>query len=85
MLANLRNVYVGRGDTASLLWVVELNAQFADSSVGEHRELADVLSARGAFGRAADTYDHTADLADALGLNSSTDRASSAALRARLN
>ena len=85
MLANLRNVYVGRGDTASLLWVVERNAQFADSSVAEHRELADVLSARGAFGRAADTYDHTADLADALGLNSSTDRASSAALRARLN
>ena len=85
MLANLRNVYVGRGDTASLLWVVELNAQFPDSSVAEHRELAEVLSARGAFGRAADTYDHTADLADALGLNSSTDRAVAAALRARLN
>lgn len=85
MLANLRNVYGGRGDTKSLLWVVELNAQFADSSVAEHRELANVLSARGAFGRAADAYDHTADLADALGLSSSTDRASSAALRARLN
>lgn len=85
MLANLRNVYVHHNETASLVWVLELNAQFPDATAETYRELASVLSAHGAFGRAADAYDRAAALAEADGVDPTADSAGAAILRARLN
>jgi regulator of sirC expression with transglutaminase-like and TPR domain len=85
MLANLRNVYVQRDDTASLTWVLELRAQFPDAGADEYRELASVLSAHGAFDRAADAYENAARLGEANDFDCAEERALAAILRARLN
>ena len=85
MLANLRNVYAHRDDTASLLWVVELGAQFGDATDDAYRELGSVLSAHGAFDRAADAYERAAALADERDIDNTADRSAAAILRARLN
>ena len=85
MLANLRHVYVQRRDTASLLWVLELNAQFRDSGQDEHRDLGAVLSAHGSFDRAAAAYERAATFARAAGADPNGDLTTAAVLRARLN
>jgi regulator of sirC expression with transglutaminase-like and TPR domain len=85
MLMNLRTVYVQRSDTASLTWVLELGAQFPDADADTFRELATVLSAQGAFDRAADMFEKAAELAEATGQDSAGDEANAAILRARLN
>ncbi len=85
MLMNLRTVYVQRSDTASLTWVLELGAQFPDADADSFRELGSVLSAQGAFDRAADTFEKAATLAEAAGHDSASDQANADILRARLN
>jgi regulator of sirC expression with transglutaminase-like and TPR domain len=85
MLMNLRTVYVQRSDTASLAWVLELGAQFPDTDPTSLRELGSVLSAQGAFDRAADAFEHAATLAEHAGDDSANDRSNAALLRARLN
>lgn len=85
MLMNLRTVYVQRSDTASLTWVLELGAQFPDADADTLRELASVLSAQGAFDRAADVFEQAAVLADQAGHDGANDLANAAILRARLN
>jgi regulator of sirC expression with transglutaminase-like and TPR domain len=85
MLNNLRQIYVSRSDHAALVWVLELTAQFPTAGFTEFRELASVQSARGAYDRAAASFDTAATLAEAAGQSAAEDRSMSALLRARLN
>jgi regulator of sirC expression with transglutaminase-like and TPR domain len=83
MLANLRSVFISRGDRSSMLWVLRLRTLLPGASPEDRADLAGCLAATGRFGEAAREYDHAA-----LGLGGSLGEELSrnaARLRARLN
>jgi hypothetical protein len=57
MLANLKNSYADRGDTASLEWVLRLRAAIPGVPPRELADLTRVLVNLGRFGEAADVLD----------------------------
>jgi regulator of sirC expression with transglutaminase-like and TPR domain len=85
MLANLKNSYSDRGDSASLAWVVTLRAAIPGVPAKELAELARVLVNLGRFAEAADALDQLvlAGEFDDADIERLTSRASM--LRARLN
>ena len=83
MLANLRNVFVGRGDRPSLTWVLRLRTLLPGSPAEEQVELASALASVGRFAEAATEYDGAADrLGGTLGQEY---HRNASRLRARLN
>jgi regulator of sirC expression with transglutaminase-like and TPR domain len=83
MLANLRSVFISRGDRTSMLWVLRLRTLLPGASPEDRADLAGCLAATGRFGEAAKEYDDAA-----LGLGGSLGEELSrnaARLRARLN
>lgn len=83
MLANLRSVFVSRGDRTSMLWVLRLRTLLPGATPEDRADFAGCLAATGRFGEAAQQYDDAA-----LGLGGSLGEELSrnaARLRARLN
>jgi regulator of sirC expression with transglutaminase-like and TPR domain len=83
MLANLRSVFISRGDRRSMLWVLRLRTLLPGASPEDRADFAGCLAATGRFGEAAKEYDDAA-----LGLGGSLGEELSrnaARLRARLN
>ena len=83
MLANLRQVYLARGDAWSVGWVLVLRTAIPATSP---QELADVAAAQAAVGRFSDAAATLEDLADRMP-EEAADRARIEAklLRSRLN
>ena len=83
MLANLRSVFLSRGDRQSLLWVLQLRTLLPDSSAEDRADFAAGLASLGRFDAAATEYDVAADgLGGSLGAEL---RRNAVRLRARLN
>jgi regulator of sirC expression with transglutaminase-like and TPR domain len=83
MLANLRNIFAGRGDRAGVVAVLELRNRLPDTSPEDLGELAAALAATGRFGEAAGHFEIAGDqLGGALGAEY---RRNADRLRARLN
>lgn len=57
MLANLRSVFLSRGDRASLVWVLRLRTVLPGSSAEDRADLAAALASVGRFDEAAVEYD----------------------------
>jgi regulator of sirC expression with transglutaminase-like and TPR domain len=83
MLANLRSVFLSRGDRQSLLWVLHLRTLLPDSSAEDRADFAAGLASLGRFDAAANEYDVAADgLGGSLGAEL---HRNAVRLRARLN
>jgi regulator of sirC expression with transglutaminase-like and TPR domain len=83
MLANLRNVFVSRGDRRALTWVLRLRTALPGSPAEEQVDLAAALASVGRFGDAAAEYEQAAArLGGTLGQEYGR---SATRLRARLN
>lgn len=83
VLANLRNIFGGRGDRAAVVGVLELRNLLPGASAEDRSELAAALAATGRFGDAARHYDQAGDqLGGSLGAEY---RRNADRLRARLN
>jgi regulator of sirC expression with transglutaminase-like and TPR domain len=83
MLANLRSVFISRGDRSSMLWVLRLRTLLPGATPEDRADFAGCLAATGRFGEAAEQYDVAAlRLGGSLGEELSRN---AARLRARLN
>jgi regulator of sirC expression with transglutaminase-like and TPR domain len=83
MLANLRSVFVSRGDRTSLLWVLRLRTLLPGATPEDRADFAAGLAAVGRFDTAAREYDEAAaGLGGSLGEEL---RRSAVRLRSRLN
>jgi len=83
VLANLRNVFVSRGDRVALTWVLRLRTFLPGSPAEDQVDLAAALASVGRFGDAASEYEGAAvRLGGTLGREYERN---AARLRARLN
>ena len=84
VLANLRTIYVGAGDSDALAWVLRLRVALPDVARTERRSLASVLATKGRFLEGAEQLELLAtEVADEA--SAAQARAGAARLRAKLN
>jgi regulator of sirC expression with transglutaminase-like and TPR domain len=60
MLANLREIFASKRDTAGLRWVLTLRSAFPDAGAGDRLELAGLLATLGVYDEAARLFDRVA-------------------------